>query len=98
MSLRTPGPALTEALALIVLAQRQPRLLLDMQIQTLIPVLAVPVDIVELALAHLAQVVLVQVVAGVALLAQRLQPVLADVVVVLPIVEAIAVAVVGLCV
>lgn len=81
----TPRALLTEA-PVVLLAQRQPRLLLDVQIQTLVPVLAVAILIVELTLAHLPQVVLVEIVARIALLAQRLEPVLADVVVIVAVV------------
>lgn len=82
MSFTASRPLLAEAF-IVVVAQGQPRLLLDMQIEALVAVLAVAVLVVELALAHLAEVVLMQVVAVVALHAQRFEPVLADVVVVL---------------
>lgn len=75
-------PLLTETF-IVVLAQGQSRLLLDVQIEALIAVLAVAVLVVELALAHLAEVVLMQVVAVVTLHAQGFEPMLADVVVVL---------------
>ncbi len=53
-----------------------------MHIQTLVAILAVSVLVVELAFAHLPQIILMQVVAGIALLAQALEPVLADIVVI----------------
>ena len=53
-----------------------------MEIKALVAILTVAIQIVELALTHLAQVVLVQVVTSVALFAERLEPVLADVIVV----------------
>lgn len=81
MTLRTSRSLLTES-RVVVLALRQPCLLLDMEIQTLVAVLAVSMQIVELALAHLPQIVLMQIVTLVAFLAKRFEPVLADVVVI----------------
>ena len=78
MPLGTPRALFTKPLV-VILASRQSRTLLDVQIQTLIPVLAVPVGVVELALVHLPHVVLVQEVAARAFLAERFQPVLAHV-------------------
>ena len=49
-----------------------------MQVQTLVAVAAVPVAHEKVALGHLAQVVLVQELAGLALFAEAAQPVLAD--------------------
>lgn len=49
-----------------------------MHIQTLITVLTIPVRIPELALAHLAQIVLVEEVAAVAAFAEAFEPVFAD--------------------
>jgi hypothetical protein len=54
-----------------------------MNIQALVSVLAIPILIVELTFAHLSQIVFVEVVTGVSFLAKALEPVLADVVVVL---------------
>ena len=53
-----------------------------MEIKTLVAILTVAIQIVELALTHLAQVVLMQVVTSIALFAERFEPMLADVVVV----------------
>ena len=78
MPLLTPRPTLTKP-RLVILTQPNPRRLLHMQIQTLVPVLAEPIRVVELALAHLAHVVLVQEVAVGPFLAEGFQPVLADV-------------------
>lgn len=70
------GAQRTEALV-VVGAGRQLGLGVDVQIQTLVAVAAVAVADEEVALGHLAQVVLVQELAALALLAQRAQPVLA---------------------
>ena len=53
-----------------------------MEIKTLVAILTVAIQIVELALTHLAQVVLMQVVTSIALFAERFEPMLTDVVVV----------------
>lgn len=82
VTLPAPRALLAEA-SVVVLARGQPRLLLDVDVEALVAVLAVAVLVVELALAHLPQVVLVEVVARVPLLAQAFEPVLAHVVVVL---------------
>ena len=53
-----------------------------MNIQTFIAILAVSILVVELALAHLAEVVFVQVIAFISLLAKTFQPMFTHVVVV----------------
>lgn len=75
--LRAPGPKRAEA-HVVVRARRQPAQRVDVQIQALVAVGAVPVAHEEVALGHLAQVVLVQELAVLALLAEAAQPVLAD--------------------
>lgn len=62
---------------IVVRTRRQLRQRIDVQIQTLLAVGAVPVAHEEVALGHLTQVVLVQKLALLALLAQAAQPVLA---------------------
>lgn len=62
----------------VVGARRQLGLGVDVQIQTLVAVRAVAVAHEEVALRHLAQVVLVQELAALSLFAERTQPVLAD--------------------
>jgi len=52
------------------------------EVKALVTILTVAIQIVELALTHLAQVVLVQVVTSVALFTERFEPVLADIIVV----------------
>ncbi|KAL7821923.1 hypothetical protein V8C26DRAFT_391403 [Trichoderma gracile] len=74
--LRTHRPQRTEA-HVVVRTRRQLRQRIDVQVQTLLAVGAVPVAHEEVALGHLAQVVLVQKLAVLALLAQPAQPVLA---------------------
>ncbi len=54
-----------------------------MNIEALVSVLAIPILVVELTFAHLSQVVFVEVVTGITFLAKSLEPVLADIVVVL---------------
>jgi len=54
-----------------------------MNIEALVSVLAIPILIVELTFAHFSQVVFVEVVTGIAFLAKPLEPVLADVIVIL---------------
>lgn len=75
--LRAPRPQRAEA-HVVMRARRQPAQRVDVQVQTLVTVGAVPVAHEEVALGHLAQVVLVQELAVLALLAQAAQPVLAD--------------------
>lgn len=81
MSLAASWTFLAEAFV-VVFAHGQFRAFLDVDIQALITILAVPILIEELAFAHLSQVVFVEVVAGIPLLAQALQPVFADIVIV----------------
>jgi hypothetical protein len=87
MSLAASGALGTEAFV-VVLTHGQLRPFLDVHVQALISILAVPVLIEELTFAHLPQIVLVEVVARITLLAQPLQPMLADVVIVGPAVMA----------
>lgn len=77
MPLGAPRPQGTEA-AVVVRTRRQPRLRIDVQVQTLVAVAAVAVAHEEVALGHAPQVVLVQELAALALLAQAAEPVLAD--------------------
>lgn len=74
--------ALLAKSAVIVFAQRQLRIFLDMDVQTFITVLAIPVLVEELTFAHLPQIILVEVIARIALFAETFKPVLADIVVV----------------
>lgn len=76
MLLTAIGPQRTEALV-VVRAGRQLALGVDVEVQALVAVGAVAVPHEEVALGHLAQVVLVQELAALPLLAQRPQPVLA---------------------
>ncbi|TLS24791.1 hypothetical protein PpBr36_08472 [Pyricularia pennisetigena] len=71
--LAAPGAERTEALV-VVRTGRQLALRVDVQVQALLAVLAVAVADVKVALGHAAQVVLVQELAPVALLAQPAQP------------------------
>lgn len=66
----------------VLFAHGQLGAFLDMDVQALITILAVAVLIIELAFAHLSKVVLVEIITSISLLAQALQPMLADVVVV----------------
>lgn len=75
--LRAPRPQRAEP-HIVVRAGRQPAHGVDVEIQALVAVGAVPVAHEEVALGHLAEVVLVQELAVLALLAQAAQPVLAD--------------------
>lgn len=77
MSLRTPGSQRTEA-SHKPLTQRQSTLRVDMQIQTLVSVRAIPIPAKKVALWHFTQVVLVEKFAVIALFAEAAQPVLAD--------------------
>ena len=81
VSLVAPWTLLAEA-GIVVIAQRQLRVFLDMDVETFVTILAVPILIEELALAHFAEVVLMQIVAFIPLLAKTFQPMLAHVVVV----------------
>lgn len=74
--LAAPGAERTKALV-IVRTRRQLALRINVQVQTLLAVLAVAVADVKVALWHAAQVVLVQELAPVALFAQAAQPMLA---------------------
>ncbi|TLD28624.1 hypothetical protein PspLS_03623 [Pyricularia sp. CBS 133598] len=74
--LAAPGAERAKALV-VVRTRRQLALRVDVQVQTLLAVLAVAVADVKVALGHAAQVVLVQELAPVALLAQAAQPMLA---------------------
>lgn len=77
MLLRARRPQGAEA-PVVVGAGRHAALRVDVQIQTLFAVRAVSVPRKEVALGHLAEVVLVQELALLALLAQTAEPVLAD--------------------
>lgn len=81
MSVRTPWTFLTESLV-IVIAQRKLRILLDMNIKTLVAILTVAVLVVELTFAHLSEVVFVKVVTCIALFTEPLEPMFADIVVI----------------
>lgn len=76
MSLRAPWPERTEAPD-IVLADGSPRLGVDVEVVAVVAAAAVPAGEVR-ALGPGADVVFVQEVAGVALFAEALEPVLAD--------------------
>lgn len=75
--LATPRTERTEALV-VVRAGRQLGLRVNVQVQALLAVGAVPVAHEEVALGHLAEVVLVQELARLALFAEAAEPVLAD--------------------
>ena len=83
VSLAASGTFLAETLV-VLLAHGQLTILLDVDIQTFIAILTEAVLIVELAFAHLSKIVLMEIVAGIAFLAKSLQPVFADVVIILP--------------
>lgn len=76
MLLAAIGAQGAEALV-VVRAGRELGLGVDVQVEALVAVRAVAVPHEEVALGHLAQVVLVQELAALALLAERAQPVLA---------------------
>ncbi len=81
MPLPTPRPLLTKP-PIIILTQFPSTLLFHMKVKTLIPILTIPILIVELTFTHLPQIILVEIIACIALFAQSFEPVLADVVVI----------------
>src|SRR6202012_4605542 len=81
-AIRPPRAFLSEAF-IVVFAHGQFRTFLDMHVKALVALLTISILVVELALAHLSQIVLMQVITSISFLTKPLEPVFAHVVVVL---------------
>ena len=82
MSLATSGALLAEAF-IVILTHGKLAVLLDVHVKAFISILTVAMLIIMLTLGHLPQVVFMEIITGITLLAQTFQPVFAYVVVVL---------------